>query len=160
MGAPMAQGVHYLSHALSLLPETRPFGAFFRRRSAGIRDLRHGSLVDEDWRDVDPDALRAAAVAEVPLLPGATHHFVAATISRNPQHPLGRMIGDWLVLAPSASGISRSRRIGFRDEDGRHLGATNHIALLNHPAVYEQLRQWLSVSPEPAVPALPAPAAG
>jgi pimeloyl-ACP methyl ester carboxylesterase len=160
MGAPMAQGVHYLTHGLSVLPETRPFGDFFRRRSAGIRDLRYGSLVDEDWRECDPDALRGAAMTEVPLLPGATHHFVSATISRDPRHPLGRLIGDWLVLQPSASGIARDRRLGFRDEDGRHLGATNHIALLNHPAVYEQLRQWLSVSPEPAVPALPAPAPG
>ena len=155
MGAPMAQGVHYLAHGLSALPETRPFGDFFKRRSAGIRDLRHGSLVDDDWREKDPDALRAEAVGEVPLLPGATHHFVSATISRDPRHPLGRLIGDVLVLTPSASGRSRTRQLGFRDEDGRHLGGTNHIALLNHPAVYEQLRQWLSVSPEPEVPALP-----
>ncbi|MGZ4276361.1 MAG: esterase/lipase family protein [Solirubrobacteraceae bacterium] len=158
MGAPMAQAVHYLAHGLSALPETRPFGDFFKRRSAGIRDLRHGSLVDADWHDKDPDALRAAALQEVPLLQGATHHFVAATITHDPQHPLGRLIGDWLVLQPSASGVGRTRRIGFRDEDGRHLGGTNHIALLNHPAIYEQLRQWLSVSPEPEVPALPAPA--
>jgi hypothetical protein len=25
-----------------------------------------------------------------------------------------------------------------------HLGATHHFALLNHPAVYEQLRAWLA----------------
>jgi len=24
-----------------------------------------------------------------------------------------------------------------------HVGATNHIALLNHPAVYDKLREWL-----------------
>ena len=42
MGAPLEQGVHYLSAALHALPETRPFGAFLRRRSAGIRDLRAG----------------------------------------------------------------------------------------------------------------------
>jgi pimeloyl-ACP methyl ester carboxylesterase len=155
MGAPMAQGVHYLAHGLSALPETRPFGNFFKRRSAGIRDLRGGSLVDADWRDKDPDALRAAALQEVPLLKGATHHFVAATITRDARHPLGRVVGDWLVLSPSASGRARARTIGFRDEDGHQLGGTNHIALLNHPAVYAQLCRWLSVSPEPEVPALP-----
>jgi pimeloyl-ACP methyl ester carboxylesterase len=57
MGAPLEQSVHYLSAVLSALPETRPFGTFFRRRSSGIRDLRQGSLVDADWRDCDRDAL-------------------------------------------------------------------------------------------------------
>jgi pimeloyl-ACP methyl ester carboxylesterase len=144
MGAPLAQAVHYASAGLSRLPETAPFGAFLRRRSAGIRDLRQGSLVDEDWRDQDPDALRARACAEVPLLEGVTHCFVAATVTRSPRHPVGRLIGDTLVLQPSASGRSRSRRIGFEDEYGMHVGATHHIALLNHPEVYEKLRAWLA----------------
>jgi pimeloyl-ACP methyl ester carboxylesterase len=151
MGAPLEQSVHYLSAALSALPETRPFGAFFRRRSGGIRDLRQGSLVDADWRDCDPDALRARACEEVPLLEGATHCFVAATITREPGHPVARLLGDCLVLVPSASGRSRTRRIGFRDEDGLHLGGAHHLALLNHPAVYERLRAWLSQSPSQAL---------
>ena len=102
-GAPLAQSAHLAAHALHAFPETRPFARFLRRRSAGIRDLRHGSLVDRDWAGRDPDALRAAACAEVPLLPGATHCFVAATVTRDAGHPLGRVLGDWLVLAPSAS---------------------------------------------------------
>src|SRR5262249_52161113 len=58
MGVPLEEAVHVVAHGLSAVPETRTFGAFLRRRSAGIRDLRRGSLVDEDWRDCDPDALR------------------------------------------------------------------------------------------------------
>src|SRR3954452_2359386 len=61
MGAPLEQAVHVLSAGLARLPETRPFATFLRRRSGGIRDLRRGSLVDEDWRECDPDALKAAA---------------------------------------------------------------------------------------------------
>ena len=116
---------------------------FLRRRSSGIRDLRQGSLVDEDWRERDPEALRAAACQEVPLLEGATHCFVSATVTRSPRHPLGRIIGDTLVLVPSASGRSRTRKLGFEAEYGLHVGATHHIALLNHPAVYEKLHAWL-----------------
>jgi pimeloyl-ACP methyl ester carboxylesterase len=143
MGAPLAQGVHYLAYALNKLPETQPYGAFFGRRSAGIRDLRHGSLVDADWRDRDPDALAAVACEEVPLLEGATHCFVAATITRSGRDPLGRLVGDTLVLQPSASGRSSKRRIPFDAEYGMHVGGTHHIALLNHPAVYAKLREWL-----------------
>ena len=144
MGAPLEQSVHYLSAALHALPETRPFGTFFRRRSSGIRDLRQGSLVDVDWRDCDRDALRARACEEVPLLDGATHCFVSATLTRDPGHPVGRLLGDCLVLVPSASGRSRTRRLDFRDEDGLHIGGASHFALLRHPQVYEQLRTWLA----------------
>jgi pimeloyl-ACP methyl ester carboxylesterase len=149
MGAPLAQAVHWASAGLDLVPETRPFAAFLRRRSAGIRDLRQGSLVDEDWRDRDPDALRAAACREVPLLGGATHCFVAATVTGRAGHPLGRLLGDCLVLEPSASGRSRTRRIPFRAEHGMRLGGAHHLALLNHPGVYERLREWLSSPPLP-----------
>ena len=146
-GAPLESAVHYAAAALGVVPETRPFAGFLRRRSAGIRDLRSGSLVDEDWRGRDPEALRAAACREVPLLEGAAHHFVAATITSSASHPVGRLVGDWLVLQPSASGRSRTRVIGFRDEDGMHVGGAHHLALLNHPAVYEQLRAWLARAP-------------
>ncbi|HEY3727117.1 MAG TPA: hypothetical protein VGL51_08085 [Solirubrobacteraceae bacterium] len=147
MGAPLAQAVHYAAASLYALPETRPVAGLLRRRSAGIRDLRYGSLVDADWRDCGPDALRARACQEVPLLEGATHCFVAATLMRSEHHPVSRLLGDVLVLSPSASGRSRSRRIPFEAEYGMHLGPANHLALLNHPIVYESLRGWLSTSP-------------
>jgi hypothetical protein len=142
--APLEQFVHYASAGLDLLPETRFASRWLRRRSGGIRDLRQGSLVDADWRDRDPDALRAEACAEVPLLDGVTHCFVTATITRSPKHPLGRLIGDYLVLQPSGSGRSRTRRLEFDEEYGHHVGGAHHFALLNHPAVYDKLRAWLS----------------
>ena len=142
-GAPLEQAVHAMSAALHLAPETRPFARFLRRRSAGIRDLRRGSLVDEDWRDQDPDALRAKASTEVPLLDGVTHCFVSATITRDARHPLGRLLGDMLVLRrrrrPAAGSASPTRT-------GLALGGTHHLALLNHPAVARQLREWISTS--------------
>ena len=81
----------------------------------------------------------------MPLLEGATHCFVAATVTRSPRHPVGRLIGDWLVLVPSASGHGRTGRIPFEAEHGLHIGGTHHLALLNHPAVYERLRDWLAL---------------
>jgi pimeloyl-ACP methyl ester carboxylesterase len=158
MGAPLAQGVHWMSAALGAVPETRPFAGFLRRRSAGIRDLRQGSLVDADWRDCDPDALRAAACQEIPLLEGAMHCFVAATVTRGGRDPVGRLLGDCLVLQPSASGRSRTRRIPFEEEYGAHIGGTHHLALLNHPKVYERMLGWLEGEARDAeAPALPPP---
>jgi hypothetical protein len=79
----------------------------------------------------------------VPLLPGATHCFVTATVTRDARHPVARLIGDALVLEASASGRGR---IPFQAEDGLHVGGAHHLALLNHPAVYARLRGWLDSS--------------
>ena len=134
-GAPLEEIVHLGSAALDALPETRPVSRFLRRRSGGIRDLRRGSLVDDDWTDRDPNALRATACEEIPLLEGATHCFVSASVTRSPKHPLGRLVGDMLVLGSSAA--------PWRDEQAFHVGGVGHFALLNHPEVYDRLRDWL-----------------
>ena len=133
-GAPLESAVHYTAAALGVMPESRPFAGFLRRRSAGIRDMRRGSLVDEDWQGRDPEALRAAACQEVPLLENARHCFVAATVTSRPDHPVARVIGDWLVLERSAS---------HRAQETLHVGSAHHLALLNHPAVYERLAAQL-----------------
>jgi hypothetical protein len=135
-GAPLEEIVHLGSAALDLLPETRGMSRFLRRRSGGIRDLRRGSLVDDDWKDRNPDVLRAAVCKEIPLLEGATHCFVSASVTRSPRNPLGRLIGDMLVLRSSAA--------PWREEQAFHLGGAGHFALLNHPEVYERLRDWLA----------------
>ena len=140
-GAPLAQGLHHAAHTLHALPETRPLARLLRRRSAGIRDLRSAALVDADWEGRDPDALRAVACAEVPLLEDATHCFVTATVTRDRDHPVGRLVGDWLVLAPSASGRGR---VPFDPANGLHVGGAHHLALLDHPAVYAKLGEWLA----------------
>ncbi len=141
LGAPLAQAVHFASAALHVVPETRPVAGLLRRRSAGIRDLRSGSLVDADWQGRDPDALRAAARREVPLLAGADHTFVSATITRSPRHPLGRLVGDGLVLPASAHGAG-GRRVGFEAQLA-HVGGVHHLELLRHPAVLALLRERL-----------------
>jgi len=67
------------------------------------------------------------------------------------------------VLVPfrSASGDGPARRLAFEPEHGMHLGGANHLQLLNHPRVYEQLRRWLTGSPGgDRPPAVPARAAG
>jgi len=146
-GAPLESALHHAAAALGAVPETRPLSRLLRRRSSGIRDLRRGSLVDEDWRGRDPDALRAAACREVPLLDGAVHCFVAATVTRDARHPVARLVGDWLVLDASAC---------HRAQEALHVGGAHHLALLNHPAVYERLSDWLA--PPPAQPATRRPA--
>jgi pimeloyl-ACP methyl ester carboxylesterase len=142
LGADIEKGANLLAWALGRLPETRAFGNVLNARSAGIKDLRYGSCVEEDWRDCDPDELLRDRCAEVPFLPGAAYYFVAASLRDG---PLGTLLGDLLVRVPSASGRgSGGRRIAFEAGNGLELSGLNHVDLLGHPAVYEQLRDWIS----------------
>ncbi|OCW84779.1 hypothetical protein A8M60_09010 [Nocardia farcinica] len=139
LGAPLARGVHLATNALNRTPVTRPIGSLLRRRSAGVRDLFHGSLTDDDWIGHDPDAWSQPPGADVPLLAGARHLFVTATITRDPDHPVGRLLGDGLVLAPSGRGQHTRQRRGLKFQEGFHIGNAHHFTLLNDDAIYEWL---------------------
>jgi pimeloyl-ACP methyl ester carboxylesterase len=143
LGAPLEKGVNALGWALARVPETRPLAGVLNVRSAGIKDLRYGSCADEDWCDCDPDELLTDRCTDVPFLPGARFYFIAATLSRRPGAPLGAILGDLVVRVPSASGEGRRRKVGFAFEDGRQIGGLTHFDLLNHPAVYDQIRAWI-----------------
>ena len=146
LGAPLERAANRAGWALGRLPETRPFAELVNGRSSGIKDLRFGSCLEEDWLDRDPDELLSDRCAEIPFLESASYWFVGATIARDPESRFGRLVGDALVQYPSASGQGR-RRIGFELEDGVHLGGVNHMQLLNHPALHEQIADWLGRHP-------------
>jgi pimeloyl-ACP methyl ester carboxylesterase len=139
LGAPLEKGVNVLGWALGHVPETRPVARIVNGRSAGIKDLRYGACAEEDWCDCDPDELLTDRCTDVPFLPHATFYFVAATLNGR----TGELLGDLLVRYPSAAGAGRKRRIPFALVDGHHLRGLTHFDLLNHPAVYEQMRGWL-----------------
>jgi pimeloyl-ACP methyl ester carboxylesterase len=142
LGADLEKGANALGYALGRLPETRAFANVLNSRSVGIKDLRFGSCVDEDWSDCDPDEFLNDRCREVPFLPDAGYYFVGATLTNG---PLGSMVGDLLVRMPSASGrgTGKGRRVPFEVDKGHELSGLTHFDLLNHPAVYEQMRGWL-----------------
>jgi pimeloyl-ACP methyl ester carboxylesterase len=149
LGAPLERGANKLGRALDRLPETRPLGRLINIRSAGVRDMRFGSCVEEDWCDCDPDELDDHCT-EVPFLPSANYYFVGATLTRDPDSRAASVVGDLLVQFASASGNGPVRRIPFEVDHGHHVGGINHFQLLNHPSVYEQLRKWLTPRALPA----------
>jgi len=100
-----------------------------------IRDLRHGSLVTRTGGGATPDSLRAVACQEVPLLPRATHCFVSATVTRDPHHPSGACSVDSSCWSPRHAGTTR-RSLSATSHD---ITWYHHLALLNHPEVYEHL---------------------
>jgi pimeloyl-ACP methyl ester carboxylesterase len=136
LGAPLERAVSRATRVLERLPEARPVAKVLESRSVGIRDL-HDSFLGEGGTDI-------------PLLENVQHYAICATLTRNPESPLAAIVGDLLVLYPSASGRGgrrdRGRSIPFPIANGHHVGGASHFALLNHPAVYEQMRAWLARS--------------
>ncbi|MGZ5268786.1 MAG: PGAP1-like alpha/beta domain-containing protein, partial [Caldimonas sp.] len=48
-GAPLERAGHWVDLVLEATPYAAPFARLGKVRSAGITDLRHGNLVDDDW---------------------------------------------------------------------------------------------------------------
>jgi pimeloyl-ACP methyl ester carboxylesterase len=144
LGAPLEKAANVGGWALGRLPETRPLARIVNGRSEGIKDLRFGYLVDEDWEGRDPDALLDDNRHHIPFLETANHYYVGATLTRDRHHPLGHLVGDLLVRLPSASGeCTRGERIPFEIDNGHHAGGLTHFHVLNDPDVYRQIRRWL-----------------
>ena len=138
-GAPLEKAVNVAAWALARVPDTRPLAEFLNVRSGGIKDLRFGSVTEDDWHDADPDLLLQDTVGRHPLPSGIRHHFVAGVATADPAHPLGRAIGDLVVRANSAT--------GGRDLDPTSevvLGGVRHLDLPRKPVVVERVMAWLA----------------
>ena len=126
LGAPIAWGIGHGSRGLSRLKETAAFGRILDMRSQGVHDLVVGLAED------------------VPPLPHARYHLVAATLTSSERHPVGNVVGDLLVRPRSAYGRDRAGRTLFPGADVVHVGRSDHFGLLNHPDVHAAMRRWLA----------------
>lgn len=144
-GAPLERAGHWLDLALGASPWTEPLARLGQARSAGITDLRHACLLDEDWQGRDRFAASADLPRFLPLPEGVACYAMAATTGSQEGDFKDRWFGDGLV--PLASALGRdadpARALGFpeaRQWIGRLM---NHLDLLSSQEVYGKLRQWL-----------------
>jgi pimeloyl-ACP methyl ester carboxylesterase len=155
LGASLERLVSYWTWALSKTGLTRPMATLINRRSAGIKDLRFGYIVDDDWMGCEPDSCTRSHRHNLPLLESANHYSVSATLTASLRHPLGWLLGDLLVTPTSANGRHpRNRNVEFAPDRRYHLGRSHHFDLLNHPAIFEAIEAWLRTQPQGTVPAL------
>jgi pimeloyl-ACP methyl ester carboxylesterase len=141
-GAPLERVGNWAQFVAGFSPYALPFTGVARMRSAGIRDLRHGSLVDSDWSELaENDPLDARK--PVPLPAGVAAYAVAATQRTAPAR--GRPPGDGLVPVDSALGRHRDAALDLQLPADRQWLAygMNHFDLLSNPAVCERLLGWL-----------------
>ena len=72
LGAPLERFANQSARLAGRLRHSRPLAAVLRARSVGIQDLRHGTILDEEWDGLDLDD-RSGRRVDVPLHPGVRH---------------------------------------------------------------------------------------
>ncbi len=144
-GSPLEKAGHAFDLAMQKLPYTEPL-AFGRHRSAGIKDLHHGDLLDQDWQAHHPRRPRRDRRQPVPLLDGVEYYFAAATLGRHRHDPLGYLLGDLLVRLDSAVGSHRDdlRTLAVKPANCRVFHEKNHFDLLDDTRVHQQIVDWFS----------------
>jgi pimeloyl-ACP methyl ester carboxylesterase len=148
-GAPLERAGHWVDIVLGATPYATPFARLGKVRSAGITDLRHGNLLDEDWVGRDRFAQRADRRRPLPLPADVRCHAVAASAGQRNGDLKDRLLGDGLVPLDSALGrhADPARRLAFPAERQWIGYGIGHLDLLSHPQVYAQLLRWLSPAP-------------
>jgi len=130
-GAPLERGGNWLEYAMDFSPYATPFTRITTKRSAGITDLRHGSITDtmQDF---------------VPLPENVECYAMAATLGKKRGHVGEKLIGDGLVPLDSALGRHKDpNRTLLFPEHHQWVGfETGHLKLLGDPEVYAQLHEW------------------
>lgn len=132
--------------ALDLIPNplTKAIVFLGNLRSAGIKDLRHGYIIDEDWKHKNAESLFYWHENKTPLLKSAEHYLICGTLAKNIDSTWGRLLGDGLVHPASATGKSlfTSSPIPFLKEHCKIISETSHVGLQKSMRVYEQIREW------------------
>ena len=130
-GAPLERGGHGLDLAMNLSPYSMPLTRLSKARSAGITDLRYGTI--------------SAGKDIVPLPSGVKCYAIAAVRAAKRSLLSARLIGDGLVTLDSALGRHRDRARMLaiprsRQWVGYEMG---HRDLLSRPEAYRQISAWL-----------------
>ena len=135
-GAMLERLGNQANRLLGLTPYSRPLMRLGNLRSDGIRDLRFGYVVEDQWRDRPLDEPRPSQ--KVPLDDRVEQLFLAGSLS---EEGSDAPVGDWLVrvdsalaerLYPDAANLTR-----------RLLHRLGHMAMLEDPRTYDCLKEWL-----------------
>ena len=144
-GSPFERTGHWTEILLGISPYTAPLANLGAIRSAGITDLRFGSLLDEDWmrrRGVHAHDPRRF----VSLPPGVKCYAIAASKRPDPGSKKKRLAGDGLVPVTSALGQHREEALALPIQKARKrvFYGLKHLDLLGSREVYGQIRLWLA----------------
>jgi len=147
-GSPLERGGNWVDFLLGVSPYAAPLAGLGKIRSAGITDLRHGYLLDEDWAGRDRFERSGDLRRPVPLPEGVECYAMAAIREKAGQ--ASRILGqswpsDGLVPFASALGRHEAPELALPILESRQwiLHGSHHFELLSDPEAYEKIKEWL-----------------
>ncbi len=144
-GALLEKGGNWMDILLKTNPYSAPFSRLGKIRSCGVTDLRYGYVLDDDWKGRDRFKFSGDRRTPVPLPKSVLCYSIAAAIGKESNQLGDELIGDGLVTLNSALGHHKNAKLNLLlPETHQWIGRDmNHMDLLNHPEVYETIKQWL-----------------
>lgn len=143
-GSYLAQLGHLTTSILRTIPNipTRLTAHILDKRSSGMKDLCHGFMVEEDWKDQEIHPFSATHRTAVELLPNVTYHIIASTVAEDEMSLVALFFGDGLVGKQSAMGGASFNHATHLSESViyRVFPKVNHATILNNSEVYQYLR--------------------
>ncbi len=142
-GAPLERGGNALESLLRMSRYGAPLARLGRIRSAGVTDMRFGSVLDGHWQGRDRFAQAPDPRSRLTLPEGVECYAIAATTAAEAAASLP---GDGLVPVSSALGMHEKPELTLAfPESNRWIAySTNHFDLLSRADVYRTIRAWLS----------------
>ncbi|WP_417567800.1 esterase/lipase family protein [Marinobacter sp.] len=144
-GSPLERIGNRVDTLAGVSPYVAPIGRLGKIRSAGVKDLRYGNILDEDWEAFEPEHPHDARAA-VTLPEGTDCYAIAATTQSRADAAGVYTRGDGLVPVMSALGLhhDESRALPIPLSHQSVFYGVNHFDLLDSPAVYERIHGWLA----------------
>jgi hypothetical protein len=142
-GSPLERGGRIVDVVLGASPYTAAFARIGGQRSAGITDLRHGSVLESEDSADHPE--------HVPLPQGVDCYAVAGVLAQENEPWKGRLLGDGLVTIDSALGRHNQtgRSLAFDADKQWTAQGVGHLGLMNDAAVLDRVGRWLEAGQAP-----------
>ena len=143
-GAPLERLGNWADTALEISPYSAPFARLGKIRSAGITDMRHGTLLEDHWKGRDRFQHSQDLRTPVSLPIGVQCCAIAATTRQATEAYSLDLFGDGLVPVSSALGRHRDPAMSLEFHEAHQwIGyGMSHWDLLSCPAVYGRIRGW------------------
>lgn len=145
-GAPLERMGNIFQKLLESTGYSAPIARLARIRSAGVTDLRFGSILREHWSGADRFDHVPDARTPVPLPTDVLCFAVAGSLSKSLDEDPESLSGDGLVPVSSALGEHENPalNLGLQEHEKKVILNCGHLDLLDHPQVSQELHALLT----------------
>ncbi|MGP9518689.1 alpha/beta fold hydrolase [Psychrobacter sp. AOP7-C1-14] len=145
-GAVLERIGNYVQDIIAKLPFAGSLAKLGDMRSAGIIDLRHGSIRDADWKALEGRSVLPQDFRHPAQLPSdiKTYFVASALLETHYDSKVTDLLGDSLVSVASALGEDDAEHALFVPDGHKAVFyGVNHMNLIHSRRVREQVVEWL-----------------